>query len=97
MAFPTNKYKQFWDFIVMLLLIYTALYVPFKVCFVETTSEFGFILDLIVDSLFLTDIVVTFNTAIEDDYGVFIVKRSIIAKSYCTGWFFIDFFTSLPF
>jgi len=51
----------------MLLLVYTALYVPFKVCFVETTSDFGFALDLVVDFLFLTDIVVTFNCAVEDE------------------------------
>lgn len=67
MIFSTNKYKQSWDLVVMVLLIYTALYVPFKVCFVDTTSDFGFVLDLVVDFLFLTDIVLTFNTAIEND------------------------------
>jgi len=81
----------------MVLLIYTALYVPFKVCFVESTSDFGFVLDLVVDFLFLTDIVLTFNTAIEDEHGLFDIRRSKIAKEYCMGWFFIDFFTSIPF
>ena len=51
----------------MILLIYTALYVPFKVCFVESTSDFGFALDLVVDFLFLSDIVFNFNTAVEDE------------------------------
>ena len=97
MVFPNNKYKQAWDFVIMILLVYTALYVPFKVCFVETTSDFGFVLDLCVDFLFLSDIVVTFNSAIEDEQGIYITKRSLIAKKYCKGWFFIDFLTSLPF
>ena len=97
MIFPTNTGKQIWDFIVMVLLLYTALYVPFKVCFVETTSDFGFLLDLVVDFLFLTDIVLTFNTALEESSGLYNVSRGAICKSYCRGWFFIDFLTSLPF
>jgi len=81
----------------MVLLIYTALYVPFIVCFIETTSDFGFVLDLFVDALFLSDIVITFLTALENKQGLFDVRRSKICKSYCSGWFFIDFFTSIPF
>jgi hypothetical protein len=69
-----------WDFLVMLLLIYTALFVPFKVCFIESTSDVMFIFDLVVDFLFLSDIVLTFKTAVEDDEGIYITHRSIIAK-----------------
>ena len=69
-----------WDFLVMLLLIYTALWVPFKVCFIDKSSDAEFVFDLVVDFLFLTDIVLTFNSAIEDEQGIYITKRSVIAK-----------------
>ena len=50
---------------IMMLLIYTALYVPVKVAFFDDTSDFMFVLDLLVDFSFLTDIVLTFFTAVE--------------------------------
>ena len=96
MIYPSNTAKQVWDMVVMLLLIYTAIFVPIKVCFLESSSDVQFIIDLVVDFLFLTDIVLTFNTALEDQQGIYIVKRAKIAKAYCLGWFFIDFFTSIP-
>lgn len=59
---PNNKYKKVWDVLIIVLLIYTAIYIPYKVCFLDTTSDFQFIFDLVVDSCFLTDIVFNFMT-----------------------------------
>jgi len=63
---PSNTYKKFWDLVVVILLLYTAFWTPYNICFAKVTSDFQFFLDTIVDSLFLTDIVITFNTAIVD-------------------------------
>jgi hypothetical protein len=59
----------------MLLLVYTAIFVPIKVAFVEETSDSLFIFELIVDVLFLADIVVTFFSVIKDERGNFITER----------------------
>ena len=94
---PNHTYKRMWDLIVVILLAYTALWTPYNVCFITETSDFQYCLDLVVDSLFLTDIVVTFNTAYEDHNGLLEISRRKVSKRYITGWFFIDLVTSIPF
>ena len=53
----------------IVLLIYTALFVPYKVCFMDGGSDFMFWLDCFIDSLFFTDIVLSFFTVTEDEFG----------------------------
>jgi len=86
-----------WDIWVILLLIYTALFVPYAVSFIDNSSDGQFIFDLIVDASFLTDIVLTFFSIYDDGTGNYVTNRNTIAKNYISGWFFIDFFTSIPF
>ena len=94
---PSNMYKQGWDIFIMVLLMYTAIFVPIKVAFVTNSSNAMFVFDLLVDLFFLADIVFTFFSVAEDERGKFITKKSDIAIKYLKGWFFIDFFTSIPF
>jgi len=82
---------------IVILLLYTALIVPFKVCFVEKTPDPEFIFDLFVDLSFAIDIVLTFFTAIEVSEGVITVDKKKIAMLYIKSWFFIDVFTTIPF
>lgn len=56
----------------MILLIYTAIFVPIKVAFIENSSNAMFVFDLMVDILFLSDIIVTFFSVAEDDRGNYI-------------------------
>ena len=81
----------------MFLLLYTAIFVPFKVCFEDETSDEQFIFDLWVDFCFFIDIILTFFTATEGARGVLEVHKPTIAKNYIKGWFFIDLFTTIPF
>jgi len=37
--FPNNRMKQGWDVLIMFLLLYTALFVPYKVCFEDASSD----------------------------------------------------------
>ena len=94
---PNNPKKQIWDVFIMILLIYTAIFVPIKVSFDALNSTGMFVFDLFVDIFFLTDVVVSFFSIVEDERGNYITSRSQIASRYCKGWFFIDFFTSIPF
>jgi len=45
----------------------------------------------------MTDIILCFNTAIEDDNGFYKTSRKVIACTYLKGWFTLDFFTTIPF
>lgn len=94
---PNNKLKSAWDMYIVLLLIYTAVLVPFYVCFnVERKDKASFIFDLTIDASFLVDIFLTFFQALKEGNFV-IVNRCIIAKRYIKGWFFLDLFTTIPF
>ena len=97
MIMPFSPYKQAWDMWIMVLLLYTATYVPFRVCFEDEGSDFLFWLDNIVDLGFFIDIIATFFTAIEVKGGSYDTSRTKIAWNYITGWFFIDLFTTIPF
>ena len=66
----------------MLLLLYTAIWVPYKVCFEDTLTSYEFALDIMVDSLFLIDIVLTFLTMYEKPDGKYELNRFQIAKTY---------------
>lgn len=83
--------------LVILLLVYTATYVPYRVCFVDDNSDFMFIFDTCVDCLFFTDIIFNFFTVIELEDGSYETSRVKIMKNYCKGWFFLDLFTTIPF
>ena len=75
MIFPNNKYKQWWDLFIVLLLIYTALLVPFNVCFFDVSSTFQLMWDILVDLLFVIDIILAFFCA-HEDRGVMVVSRT---------------------
>lgn len=94
---PSNKLKQAWDIYVMALLVYTALIIPFRVCFnVEDKSAFGIFFDLWFDLSFTVDIVLNFFSAYYFKEKL-VVKKTHIAKRYLKGWFWIDVITTIPF
>lgn len=67
---PQSIFKKFWNFIIILLLLYTATYMPYKTAFMEEeNSGFLFALELIVDFLFVVDIGVNLISAIELEGG----------------------------
>ena len=50
-----------------------------------------------IDTLFMMDIIVIFNTAYYDEYLQIIDNRKLIVKQYLTGWFTIDILAIIPF
>ena len=63
-----NKHKLYWDILVITCAIYTTITVPIELCFAEINDYFdSFIvlhtLDVIVDIIFIIDIIVGFLTS----------------------------------
>ncbi len=98
---PLGMFHCFWDVLVMVLLIYTCMEVPVTLAFniALTLDHFTGVLSLCIDLMLLTDIVITFRTAYFDvwDQLSLVQSQALICKRYLSGWFWIDFFTSLPF
>ena len=51
------------------MLIYTALYMPYKVAFLDDVSVASSTIDWLVDSLFMVDILINFLSAYEEADG----------------------------
>ena len=70
---------------------------PIKVGFGGDETPISWIVfDTIVDTCFLTDVIISFFLALELKNGAFEVRKSRIACEYLKLWFWIDFFSSLP-
>jgi hypothetical protein len=62
-----NKYKQYWDLYIGLLILYVALFVPYRMA-VEAKDTKGWqVWGYLVDGSFFIDIVLTFFTSFYDD------------------------------
>jgi len=95
---PDDKLKTFWTIVIVVLMVYTAIFVPFKIAFVEIDSGFLAILDGVVDILFAIDIIVNFLSAVEHPKtGKLITDHKEIAKIYLMRWFWLDFLACFPF
>ena len=67
MVYPEDENKGNWDMFITLLLIFTSLVTPFRISFVEKDNLNWKITNAVVDSLFLVDILIIFNTSFYDD------------------------------
>lgn len=82
-----------WDLICMMLIFYEILSIPFKISFdVEISSTF----EIVTDVIFLTDILISFNTAYYSN-GTLITDHKHIVINYIKLWFWIDLASSFPY
>ena len=96
---PESKFKMVWNLIIIALLLYTAIYVPYKIAFInEQDSVVTQVFEWTVDILFAIDIFVNFISVYEDrKTGVIILDRKKIAMNYIKSWFILDLLACFPF
>ena len=94
---PDSNVISYWNVVMMLLLLYTATYVPFKTAFVEESPDYINNIEFSIDSLFFVDIVVNFISAYETADKNIEFKLSMIALTYIRTWFIFDVFSCIPF
>ena len=71
--------------------------IPLRIAFFDDDLYLPWtIIDLFSDGIFIIDIVVTFFTIEEDEYGTPIVSLKGIARKYIRGFFFLDLIASIP-
>ncbi|XP_038592483.1 potassium voltage-gated channel subfamily H member 6 [Micropterus salmoides] len=104
-----STFKAFWDWIILLLVLYTAVFTPYSAAFLldehwdlrqrscgYTCNPLN-VADLMVDLLFIVDIVINLRTTYVDQNDEVVTQPSQIAKHYIKGWFPIDLFSAVPF
>ena len=95
---PDAPFRLNWDFVMLVLILYNVFVVPFGISFdFELPPDHPwFWFEMVFDLLFLFDcFFINFNTAVMTDSG-FSYDRATIAKAYLSGWFWIDFPSSIP-
>ncbi|PWA16714.1 hypothetical protein CCH79_00017478, partial [Gambusia affinis] len=104
-----SPFKAFWDWIILLLVLYTAVFTPYSAAFLldehgnPRQRRCGYtcnplnVTDLMVDVLFIVDIIINFRTTYVDHNDVVVTLPSRIAKHYIKGWFPIDMLAATPF
>ncbi|CAG4685895.1 Cyclic nucleotide-binding domain-containing protein [Caenorhabditis elegans] len=102
-----SPFKAVWDWIILLLVIYTAVFTPYVAAFLlrelqDTAKKSRFtepleIVDLIVDIMFIVDIIINFRTTYVNENDEVVSDPGKIATHYFKGWFIIDMVAAVPF
>ena len=67
-----------------------------RISFEMATDDFTFYLETIIDSLFILDVIINFNTGFYD-VSTLITDRKAIAIDYLKFWVWIDLISSIPY
>ncbi|XP_052340211.1 potassium voltage-gated channel subfamily H member 2-like [Oncorhynchus keta] len=104
-----SPFKAVWDWLILLLVIYTAILTPYSAAFLLHDQEEAAMLncgyscsplnvvDLIVDIMFIVDIVINFRTTYVNTNDEVVSAPLRIAIHYFKGWFLIDMVAAIPF
>ncbi|CAB1326297.1 unnamed protein product, partial [Coregonus sp. 'balchen'] len=103
-----SPFKAVWDWVILLLVIYTAIFTPYSAAFLLSDQEeaamqtCGYcsplnVVDLIVDIMFIVDIVINFRTTYVNTNDEVVSQSQRIAVHYFKGWFLIDMVAAIPF
>lgn len=96
---PQSKHVRKWDVATSLALLLTAVVTPVEVAFLETRLNLLFVVNRLVDLIFLADMGLQFFLAYYDASrgNILIKNRHLIARRYLSSWFLIDLMSSFPF
>ena len=89
----------FIDLFVFILTFYNPLFLGKSdiYCEVNYQSYFIFLFNILIDIVFIIDIIINFCVAYYDFDELLIVEFNLIAKDYLNIWFIIDFISAIPF
>ncbi|CAO1302110.1 unnamed protein product [Diamesa hyperborea] len=89
-------FKGFWDWLILVCTFYVAFAVPYNAAFVQT-DRLTMASDVIVEALFIIDIVLNFRTTFVSSKGEVVSDSKLIALNYLRGWFIVDLLAAIPF
>lgn len=95
---PDHPFKQIWNGLMILLLIYTATIMPYRIAFEDQIFFDSFTtFEIFMDFTFLTDCFINFISAYNKSNGDIEVRLKKIAIPYLKSWFIFDLLGSFPF
>ena len=99
MADPHSPYRMAWDLLVICpCLLYLTIVLPYRLCFDHRASGGVWILETVMDILFVIDIFVNFRTGFfSAKSGLVVYDQKKVAWRYIKSWFFVDVLSGFPF
>ena len=95
---PENQLKSVWNVYIGILLIYTALIMPFALSFIDSSGKDAwFYIDLLLDSSFFIDLLINLSSAFYRNDGVLVTSRKAIFLQYLKSWMIMDLASCIPF
>ncbi|XP_059226069.1 potassium voltage-gated channel subfamily H member 8 isoform X2 [Stomoxys calcitrans] len=89
-------FKGIWDWVILVSTFYVAILVPYNAAFAKADRQ-TMVSDVIVEALFISDIVLNFRTTFVSSKGEVVLDSRLIALNYLKGWFIVDLLAALPF
>ncbi|XP_055619058.1 potassium voltage-gated channel subfamily H member 8 isoform X2 [Toxorhynchites rutilus septentrionalis] len=91
-----GMFRGCWDWLILVATFYVAVAVPYNAAFVKA-DRLTMASDVIVEALFIVDILVNFRTTYVSRKGEVVSNSKSIAVNYLKGWFVVDLLAALPF
>ena len=89
---PENKFRLKWDAMIMIFILYNAIFVPMTLCLALTSPVLTWI-DNFADGFFIIDVFMSFRTGFNVRDGAetwLVMEPNQVAMRYLRGWFPID-------
>ena len=105
-----SEFKALWDWFVLALVLYISIEIPYEAAFFQkevrskgvwekiSSGEPREVVNLLVDLMFIADILINFRTTYVDTTSAVVISApKRIAVHYLKTWFTIDFVSAIPF
>ena len=79
---PNSEWKTRWDFLIMFLIIYSAIVVPFRICFSAEAEGIMWTLEVVASFIFIVDVIFNFNTAYFKEEKLVISRQRIVSRYF---------------
>ena len=96
---PFSNLRLGYDLLLFVLVFYSMFSVPYQLAFYFIQSDlngYGFLINVIIDLVFIFDIILSFFTAYYDFEEKLVKFYDLMALHYFQTWFIVDFFSGIP-
>jgi len=86
-----------WNPVLIILFCWTATVAPFKMAFIDDLPFYYQVIDSVIDTVIVIDILITFRTAYKDKNDKLIDDSYKIAVNYIKTWLLLDVMAVFPY
>ncbi|OMJ89207.1 hypothetical protein SteCoe_8684 [Stentor coeruleus] len=93
---PDGRFKAYWNILMIIAMLYSIIAAPYQIAFIDIEIYTLYVFDLIIDSFFFIDIILSCFTGYYDEKNNLIKDKKLIFLNYLKSWLIFDFIASFP-